>query len=86
MIDPDPDDNSDIPFTQKPVDIQEDGILAHINRAVFHPMGFALAYDEGEKRFYILGDGKEPWTFEDDERSHERFRSFWRTIQELKSQ
>ncbi|MGH3549440.1 MAG: hypothetical protein ACRDQU_15305 [Pseudonocardiaceae bacterium] len=47
----------------RPVDIQGDGLLWLINRSVFHPRGYALAYDPESRGFYLLGDGMEPWVF-----------------------
>ena len=50
----------------KQVDLQQDGLLWLINRCVFHPRGYALAYESDTGNFYLLGDGKEPWVFSTD--------------------
>lgn len=42
-------------------DLSESGLLWLINKAVFHPRGFALALD-GD-RWILLGHGDEPWSF-----------------------
>jgi len=52
-------------------DLQESGLLWLINRVVFHPRGFALAIakrqPDGEfLAWVLLGDGTEPWSFDDD--------------------
>ena len=50
-------------------ELRESGLLWLINRQVFHPRGFALGliYRDGEAiGWALLGDGKEPWRFEDD--------------------
>lgn len=50
-----------------PVDLIEDGLLWLINKAVFHPRGFALAQasdHEGNITFELWGNGGEPWHFE----------------------
>ena len=50
--------------------LRETGVLWLINRAVFHPRGFALALNFGEEGdpigWQILGDGTEPWVFEEE--------------------
>jgi hypothetical protein len=48
-----------------PVDLQADGVLWMINKAVFHPRGFALAIDQ-HGLLSLMGDGSEPWTYEHD--------------------
>ena len=48
---------------QRPVDLRDTGLLWLINRVVFHPRGYALAYDPDDKAFSLLGDGREPWSF-----------------------
>lgn len=47
------------------VDLREDGVLWMINKAVFHPRGYALAVTE-KGDFHILGDGEEVWSFHQD--------------------
>ena len=47
------------------MDLRETGLLWLINRQVFHPRGFALAVDSETGEFSLLGDGVEPWNFED---------------------
>lgn len=49
-----------------PAGIQDDGLLWLINRAVFHPRGFALAHDAESHEFSLLGDGSEAWRFDPD--------------------
>lgn len=48
----------------KGLNLSESGLLWLINRVVFHPRGFALAYLHSERAFSLLGDGSEPWRFE----------------------
>lgn len=45
------------------VDLHDDGLLWLINRAVFHPRGFALGHTPGTDYFVLLGDGSEPWRY-----------------------
>lgn len=66
------------------VDIQKSGILAHINRVAFHPLGLALAYDPDNKNFYLLGDGAEPWSFQDDNATQDRYDAFWRLMKRVR--
>lgn len=47
----------------RPIDLRESGLLWLVNRAVFHPRGFALAV-ETDGSLSLLGDGSEPWKFE----------------------
>lgn len=47
------------------VDMRADGLLWLINRCVFHPRGYALALDVEKGRWFLLGDGTEPWNFLD---------------------
>lgn len=51
------------PAVSRPVDLCDDSLLWLINRQVFHPRGYALAYDVTSGLFSLLGDGREPWTF-----------------------
>ncbi len=48
-------------------DIRDAGFLWLINKALFHPRGFALAFIKDEdgnfKGWTILGDGTECWSF-----------------------
>lgn len=46
-------------------DWRDDGVLYAVNRAVFHPRGFALALRPDTGEFVLLGDGSEPWEFVD---------------------
>ncbi len=52
-------------------DLRASGVLWAINKHLFHPQGFALAFardDDGNLvGWNILGDGSEPWEFADDE-------------------
>jgi hypothetical protein len=51
-----------------PVDLRADGVLWMVNRAVFHPRGYALAIDVATGELSLMGDGSEPWRYElDDE-------------------
>jgi len=52
-------------MTRVEVDLRTDGLLWLINRTVFHPRGYALALDTTDGRFFLCGDGTEPWTFGD---------------------
>lgn len=64
------------------VNLRKHGILWMINKAIFHPRGFALAVDErGE--FYIQGDGTEVWRFAD-ENDEEGFEDFEALMNKLK--
>lgn len=51
-----------------PIDLRDDGVLWAINKAVFHPRGFALAVDTNvdvdTQRLFLMGDGTEPWSYE----------------------
>jgi hypothetical protein len=47
-----------------PVDLRTDGLLWLINRTVFHPRGFALAYDLPAGTFELWGNGDEPWQYQ----------------------
>lgn len=53
------------PFSE----FREHGLLWLVNAAVFHPRGFALAFDVEDDGtvtgWGLLGDGTEPWHFED---------------------
>lgn len=58
--------------------LSEYGVLWLVNRAVFHPRGFALSlvYADGEPEPYgwtIEGDGTEPWRFDEDLVEDQRF-------------
>jgi hypothetical protein len=46
-----------------PVDLRADGLLWLINRTVFHPRGFALAYVVESGTFELWGNGDEPWSY-----------------------
>lgn len=46
------------------VDPRADGIFWLINRLVFCPRGYALAYDETTHEFFIYGDGEQPMAFD----------------------
>ena len=50
-----------------PVDWVDDGLLWLVNKSVFHPRGFALAYNQEEEAWLLVGDGTESWRFEDSE-------------------
>ena len=48
-------------------EMRDEGLLWLINRVVFHPRGYALAFhfnDDGEAiGWSIMGDSSEPWSF-----------------------
>lgn len=52
------------PFSE----MRDHGLLWLINRVVFHPRGFALAFDVEDNGtvtgWGLLGDGSEPWRFD----------------------
>lgn len=52
-------------------DLRDSGLLWLINRSVLHPRGFAMALtiaDDGEATGWsLLGDGREPWSYDIDE-------------------
>lgn len=60
-------------------DLRSNGLLWLINRAVFHPRGFALAVVYGPNDdvigLEVKGDGSEPWAFSEsmEERENECF-------------
>lgn len=45
------------------VDLLDDGVLWLINRVVFHPRGFALAYDSEARELKLMGAGTDPWSY-----------------------
>lgn len=45
------------------LDVHDDGVLWCVNKAIFHPRGFALAHTPGTDEWFILGDGSEPWHY-----------------------
>lgn len=57
-------------------ELRDAGLLWLINRVVFHPRGFALAFDVADcgdvNGWKLLGDGSEVWTF-DNESDDEEF-------------
>lgn len=61
-----------------PVDLRADGVLWMINRSLFHPLGFALAYSPDSGEFTLWGNGDEPWRFSEsmEESENEAFVSF----------
>ncbi len=60
----------------RPVDILDDGILWAINRMLFHPRGFALAFDPSNGEFSLWGNGNEPWRYGPDVVEDAKFRLF----------
>lgn len=46
-----------------PVNLLDDGVLWLINRTVFHPRGYALAYGPETGEFTLYGDGSEAWYY-----------------------
>jgi YD repeat-containing protein len=65
-------------------DLRASGLLWLINASVFHPRGYALAFrytDDGRLAgWHLLGDGTEPWVFEDGPDIDERFAAVARTF------
>lgn len=63
-------------------DFRDEGLLWAINRVLFHPRGYAVAFvyeDDGKVAgWQLLGDGSEVWKFEDktDDGGFERFMRF----------
>ena len=59
-------------------DLRDSGLLWLINRAVFHPRGFALALtitDGGQATGWsLLGDGSEPWQYGEVDVENDKFR------------
>lgn len=58
--------------------LSEYGVLWLINRTVFHPRGYALSliFEDGIEEptgWSIIGDGSEPWKFDDSIDEDERF-------------
>lgn len=45
-------------------ELGDSGLLWLINRVVFHPRGFALAFTPDGTQWQVLGDGTEPWLYE----------------------
>lgn len=41
----------------------DDGLLWLVNRCVFHPRGYALAFFPESGTWMLLGDGSEPWSY-----------------------
>jgi hypothetical protein len=66
-----------------PADMTEDGLLWAINKVLFHPRGFALAYDPDIRGFQLLGDGSEAWQFEADT-DDAKFKQFEAFLQRAK--
>lgn len=60
-----PVEGEDVP--EREVFLREDGLLWLINRAVFHPRGYALGQDPDNGKFILYGDGSEAWSFAIDE-------------------
>lgn len=60
------------------VEVQEDGLLWALNATLFHPRGFALAWDPESGEFTVLGDGTEPWGYAEGvyDQIDERFKAF----------
>jgi hypothetical protein len=65
------------------------GLLWLVNRAVFHPRGFALAMhfdDAGHcTGWSVLGDGHEPWRYEMDAEENGCFRAAEATFSVLRN-
>lgn len=76
------------------------GLLWMINRVVFHPRGYALAfqYPDGSdlsdveehlvepEGFAILGDGSEPWNYHEDINEDHHFEMFNKFLEWCKEQ
>lgn len=63
-------------------DFRDKGLLWALNRHVFHPRGYAVAFvfdEEGNvENWILLGNGSEIWTFDEetDDSGFERFTKF----------
>lgn len=67
-------------------EFREKGLLWALNRHVFHPRGYAVAFhfdDDGNViGWSLLGDGTDIWAFEPetDENGFERFNAFLKAL------
>lgn len=65
-------------------ELRDSGLLWLINSVVLHPRGFAIGLNfdcDGRVDGWILiGDGSEPWHFEDSPEDHDAFRRAERTL------
>lgn len=67
-------------------EFREAGLLWLVNKVVFHPRGFALAFDVADDGavtgWKMLGDGREVWSFTeaDDDEGFAAVRSFLATV------
>jgi hypothetical protein len=59
--------------------LRDEGLLWLINRAVFHPRGYALGLhfdpDGRATGWSLIGDGSEPWSFISNDREDECFKA-----------
>lgn len=72
------------PFSE----LRDTGLLWLINRVVFHPRGYALAFtldDMAPEGWSLLGDGSEPWKFGDDVGENELFRAAESTLRDCQT-
>jgi hypothetical protein len=69
-------------------ELSASGLLWLINRAVFHPRGFALGLVHGADGkvtgWTLLGDGKEPWHYEDSGSEDRRFAAAEATLKAVR--
>ena len=79
-------DDMSRPFAE----LSDSGILWAINRALFHPRGFALALcrdgDGHVTGWRILGDGTEPWVYEPSVSEDQHFADFEATLRTLRTE
>lgn len=65
-------------------DLRSSGLLWLLNSAALHPRGYAIALvmDDGGTvtGWQLLGDGSEPWSFEDSPDTHDAFRRAEQTL------
>jgi hypothetical protein len=77
-----PDQSPARPFAE----LSDSGVLWAINRALFHPRGYALALHRDETGaatgWLLLGDGTEPWFYEASVDEDRHFEDFERTLRE----
>lgn len=65
-------------------EFRENGLLWHINRAAFHPLGMALALGGGDEFAQVWGNRDEPWTMPE-EVDNEKFAKVWALFDRLRA-
>jgi len=77
-------DGTPRPFAE----LSDSGVLWAINRALFHPRGYALAIrhdaDGNAAGWLILGDGTEPWVYEPSVDEDQHFADFEAMLRALR--